>query len=162
MNDNPHLNDRDLMALAGEIDRLAFEDRGDAALEGRIYAATLPVLQNASRPALRLVGTGSTPVVVEGRGSTRTALRIAAGFAIAATAGLTWLATHRTAPSATPGSQVAAVTPVNHSTVDDWTIASAVLEDELNDELSILSTKASALRSDLDSIGTGDAYEEAM
>ncbi|HYE63143.1 MAG TPA: hypothetical protein VD997_14205 [Phycisphaerales bacterium] len=161
MNDNPHLNDRELLALASEIDRLAFEDRGDAGLESRVFAASLPVLQNASRPPLRLVGTETVTTTVTYTRSRRTALRIAAGFAIAATAALTWLGTHRASPTAPAGTELMAAAPSAPS-VDDWTIASVVFDDDFGDELDLLSNKASDLRSEFETIGTGESYEEAM
>jgi hypothetical protein len=164
MNDNPHLNDRELGRLAAEVDRLAMQDRGDAGLETRIFAASLPVLQGArartGTPAMRLVG--DVPAVVVRPGASRLAVRIAAGFAVAATAGIAWLGTHRPGGPVTHSPILATATPAVSTADDEWAIASSILDDDLADQLSTLSTKASVLRDDLDSIGTGDSYEEAM
>jgi hypothetical protein len=167
MNDHEHLNDRDLTALAAEIDRLAFQDRGDAELEARIFAATLPMLQSAgqvrTQQPLKLVGSGPVRVAVVERRESRVGMKIAAGFAIAATAALAWMGTHRPSravqgPHSIASIQRPAVTP----SVDEWAIASAVFDDGLNDEIDNLAKATSTLRSDLDTIGTGESYEEAM
>jgi hypothetical protein len=167
MNDNPHMNNPELQALGAEIDRLAFLDRGDAGLEARIFAATLPALQSAAQarttPPLRLVSTGTARVTVVTR-ETRVGMRIAAGFAIAATAALAWMGTHRPSTHVTQGTQMAAriPAPVTEASVDEWAIASAVLDDGVNDEIDDLARATSTLRSTLDTIGTGESYEEAM
>jgi|GEM_PF-3383778 len=167
MNDHEHLNDRELTALAAEIDRLAFQDRGDAGLESRIFAATLPMLQNAgqarAQQPLKLVGSGPVRVGVAERRESRVGMKIAAGFAIAATAALAWMGTHRPS-SVVQGPQIAAFNqkPAMAASVDEWAIASAVLDDGLNDEIDNLAKATSTLRSDLDTIGTGESYEEAM
>ena len=155
MNDHTHLNDHDLQALAGEIDRLAFSDRGPAGIEERVYNATLPVLQSAkgAQPTLRIAGTPAvrrTAVLAR----THTSIRIAAGFALLATGVMTWMAARPGTPATT---HIATA-----SIADDWAILSSVLDDQSSRELEDILSATSTLDDSINSIGSGDQIEEGV
>ena len=157
-----HLNDAALESLAGEIDRLAFSDRGDVGLEARIYAATLPLLQQApaAQPTLRLVGevgetVTSSRVTRRRKPWTLTPMRIAAGFALVATAALTWMATRPAVIQPVKTNVLAASNPG-----EEWAILSTVFDDGTRTELDDLFDATTSLRSSINSMGVGELLEE--
>jgi len=156
---NPHLNDRELQALAGEIDRLAFSDQAREGLELRIHAATLPLLQQSadSQPRLRLVGMSDSSPAVRARHRRLMPMRIAAGFALFATVGLTWMATRQSSPVPTPAGPAFALTS---NTTDEWAILSFVMDDTLSDEIDDLRSAASSLGTSIQGQGLSDVLEE--
>src|SRR3954465_3015205 len=126
---NPDL-DRDLMLLAGEIERLALEDMPRAGFEDRLFTATMPVLtktteESKDRPRLVLVGTQAQASEVRRRMRLQAPMRLAASVALLVTVGAGGLANR-------PGG---AYTPVPRVQTDDWAVASSLFDDSLVKEL---------------------------
>jgi hypothetical protein len=153
---NPHLNDAALERLAREVDLLAQADSARDGLEGRIVAATLPLLQQ--QPTLRLVGE-TTRVTVTRRRTlwTATPMRIAAGVALAATAALTYLAAR---PAPAPFNDNVRVVTASSTPGEEWAIVSSLFDDGTRTELDDLSAATSGLESSINSMGLSDLLDE--
>jgi len=154
---NPDL-DRDLMLLAGEIERLALEDMPRAGFEDRLFAVTMPVLtktteESKDRPRLVLVGTQAQASEVRRRMRLQAPMRLAASVALLVTIGAVWLANR-------PGG---AYTPVPRVQTDDWAVASSLFDDSLVKELDQLASDTDGLDDRVRALNESDLLdEEAM
>jgi hypothetical protein len=144
--DNPTNLDRELLMLAGEIDKLALEDMPRAGFEDRIFAATMPVLSNATaaqeQPRLVLVGTQAE---VRRRVNIHAPMRLAASLALLVTVGAVWLA-----------NRPATVPSVSKSPVDDWAVATNLFDDSSAKELDQIATDTAGLDDRIRSMNVGD------
>jgi hypothetical protein len=153
---NTHLNDAALERLAREVDLLAQSDSARDGLEARVFGATLPLLQQ--QPTLRLVGE-TTRVTVTRRRSlwSATPMRIAAGFALVATAALTYIAAR---PAPAPLDNNVRVIAASSNPGEEWAIVSSLFDDGTRAELDDIFAATSSLQSSINSMGLSDLLDD--
>jgi hypothetical protein len=151
---NPTL-DRDLMLLAGEIDRLALEDLPRAGFEDRLFAATMPVLARAAaeahdRPRLVLVGAPAEARELRRPMRLQAPMRLAASVALLVTVGAVWLANR-------PGGGYA---PVPRTQTDDWAVAASLFDDSTVKELEQVASDTDGLDDRIRALNESDLLDE--
>ncbi len=150
-----HLTAPGLKALSGQLDALARADGEREGLEGRVVSASLPMLEasvQVARPTLRLA---DQPLWW------RAPLRVAAGVAIVATAGLTWMAMRLPQVSTNLKHQVAAKANTTTTLVaDDWAASAMLLEEHSGAGLDELLSTATTLEEKLRTFESSDVLEE--
>jgi hypothetical protein len=151
---NPTL-DRDLMLLAGEIEKLALEDVPRPGFEDRVFAATMPVLAKAAaeakdQPRLVLVGTPADARAVRRPMRLQAPMRLAASVALLVTVGAVWLANR-------PGGAYA---PVQRAQTDDWAVAASLFDDSVVKELEQVASDADGLDDRIRALNESDLLDE--
>jgi len=147
---NPNL-DRDLIMLAGEIERLALEDMPRAGFEDRLFAATMPVLEKAAdQPRLVLAATRAEARELRRPMRLHAPMRLAASVALLVTVGAVWLANR-------PGG---AFTPAQRVQTDDWAIAASLFDDTVVKELEEVASDTDGLDDRIRALNDNDFLDE--
>lgn len=152
--ENPTL-DRDLLLLAGEIEKLALDDVPRAGFEDRLFAATMPVLEKAAaeskdRPRLVLVGTQAQTRAARRPMRLHAPMRLAASVALLVTVGAVWLANR-------PGG---AYMPTPRTQTDDWAVAASLFDDSVVKELEQVASDTDGLDDRIRALNDSDLLDE--